>query len=112
MESYILGKYLGEGAHSRVFLCEHKLTVCRFAVKMLEKKLLKKDMKNRYMKEIKMMHSFINPYIIHVHEYFEDDERIYIVMEYCAGGNMLSELNQRIKIYDRFTEKQVAWIMN
>lgn len=43
LESYILGKFLGEGAHSRVFLCEHKLTVSRYAVKILEKRILKED---------------------------------------------------------------------
>ena len=88
LSTYILGKYLGEGSHARVFLCEHKLSMNRYAVKILEKKLLKSGMKNRYLKEIKMVHGLINPYIIHIYEYFEDKERIYIVMEFCHGMSL------------------------
>jgi len=32
-------------------------------------------------------------------EYFEDDERIYVVMEYLKGGDLLTEINKRR--YDR-----------
>lgn len=85
---YVLGKYLGEGAHSRVFLCEHKLTVQRYAVKILEKKLLRSGMRARYMREITMVHKLSNCFIVHIFEYFEDGERIYIIMEYCAGGSL------------------------
>lgn len=101
----MLGKYLGEGAHSKVFLCEHKLSISRFAVKILEKRLLKSNMKYRYYKEIKMVHELICPYIIHIYEYFEDEERIYVIMEYCNGGSLLDSINTKIRENERYTEK-------
>ena len=72
LEYYVLGKYLGEGAHARVFMCENKLSASRYAVKILEKKLLSKEMIYRYIKEITLVHNLLNPYIIHISEYFED----------------------------------------
>ena len=51
-----------------------------------------------------MMYNFVNPYIIHVYEYFEDLERIYVVMEYCHGGSLHTFLNHKIKKFDKLTE--------
>ena len=96
---------MGEGAHSRVFLCEHKLTITRYAVKILEKRLLKEEMKNRYYREIKMVSKLVCPFIIHIEEYFEDEERIYIIMEYCNGQSLLESLNHRIKTKHLYTER-------
>lgn len=33
---------------------------------------------------------------------------MYIVMEYCAGGTLLSIINNHIRYHSKFTEKQVA----
>ena len=97
LENYVLGRYLGEGAHSRVYLCEHKLTITRYAVKVLEKRLLKEGMQHRYLKEIKMVRRLCCPFIIYIQEYFEDEERIYVVMEYCQGQSLLESLNNKIR---------------
>ena len=52
-----------------------------------------------------MVHKLCNCYIVHVFEYFEDGERIYIVMEYCSGGSLIQALNKKIKKEERYTEK-------
>ena len=95
-----------------MFLCEHKLTVTRYAVKILEKKLLTKDTKFRYYKEIEMVSKLICPYIIYLREYYEDEERIYIIMEYCAGQSLLESVNKKNKKVETYTERQVAWVMH
>jgi len=57
-----------------------------WAVKIMEKKTIKsKKFVNRYLKEIYMLKHLDHPNIIRIYEYFEDDERIYIIMELCRG---------------------------
>ena len=67
----------------------------------------------RYFKEIYIMKALgaTNPYIVTVMEYFQDKERIYIIMEYCRGGDLFHEINQKRKDKTRYTEKQVARLM-
>lgn len=69
-------------------------------------------MKQRYYNEINMVHKLNCPYIIHIDEYFEDKERIYVVMEYCNGQSLMESINNKVKDSDRFTEKQIAWVIN
>lgn len=62
--------------------------------------------------EIQLIHSFNHPFIIEIYEWFEDEERVYQILEYCKGGDLLTEVNKRKAEMTRFTEKQVAFIMH
>lgn len=50
---------------------------------------------DRYFKEIYIMKALgeTNPYIVSVIEYFQDKERVYVIMEYCRGGDLFHEIN-------------------
>lgn len=76
---YLLGKQVGEGAHSKVLLGQSNRTGEIRAIKILEKRLCTPEHIQRYLKEIYMLHSLNHPYILKVYEYFEDEERIYAV---------------------------------
>lgn len=54
------------------------------------------------MNEIEVMKSIDHPHLVKIYEYFEDSERIYIVMEILEGG----ELFDKIKESKYFTEKR------
>ena len=69
-DQYKHGKLLGQGSHSKVHLCQEIRTGSMVAVKIMEKRLLKPDQQERYMKEIYMLKALDNPYIINVIEYF------------------------------------------
>lgn len=58
-----------------------------------------------------MVSKLVCPYIIHIEEYFEDDERIYIIMEYCDGQSLLESVNSKVKEHSTYTEKQIAWVL-
>lgn len=84
------------------------------AVKIVEKKLQdpSKDAVNIYKKEIILQKKLEdNPYILDIYEYFEDEERIYSIMQYCKGGDLLTDINKRIHNHERYTEKQIQYIM-
>jgi calcium-dependent protein kinase len=43
------------------------------------------------------MHELDHSNIIIVHEYFEDDKNLYVVTEYCEGGNLFDYLTKKMK---------------
>ena len=90
---------------AKVFLCSNRLTGENAAVKIMEKRLLKKNMIERFKKEIYLMKALDSPYIVDVIEYFEDAEWVYVCLEYLKGGELFNEINLRKKNKTRFTEK-------
>ena len=87
-EEYLRHGLLGQGAHSKVYKCESKRYSTKWAVKIVEKRVLKKHDENRYINEIMIMKSLDHPNIIRIREFFQDKERIYMVMELCKGGEL------------------------
>ena len=52
-----------------------------------------------------MIKALNHPSIVTVIEYFEDSERIYVVLEWLKGGELFQDINKRIKERRRFTER-------
>ena len=49
----------------------------------------------RIRREIQIMSSVRHPNIIHIYEVFENKEKMVLVMEYAAGGELYDYLSQR-----------------
>lgn len=49
----------------------------------------------RIRREIQIMSSVRHPNIIHIYEVFENREKMVLVMEYAAGGELYDYLNER-----------------
>jgi serine/threonine protein kinase len=74
----------------------------------MEKRLLKPELREAYFHEINIMRKLEHPNIINVHEFFQDDDRIYIVMPICKGKTLFTACNARKKDKSskgRWTEK-------
>lgn len=54
--------------------------------------------------EITIMRELKHDGIIHLHEHFEDKERLFLVMELCSGGELFDAITER----GRFTETDAA----
>lgn len=111
--SLILGKYknikrLGKGAFGDVLLVkdEHEE---EFAIKLINKKLIEKD---PYLEEYldgekECMMSFKSQYIMRLIDFSEDEKFMYMICEYCNGGDLLNhQAKQPNKIFslERATE--------
>ena len=92
-KEYILGKTLGKGDFSHVRLAIHKDTKQDRAVKIIQKK--KVDMK-RLLAEISIVSKLSHPSIMEVYEVFEDTKKVYIVSEYCKGGELFDIISKEI----------------
>ena len=107
--SYEFTDTLGQGAFAEVKKAVFKATGDARAIKIIHKIGLASeslDPKHK-LRELKVLKELDHPNILRVFELYEDKNRYYIVMEFCAGGDLFSRL-QHVR---RFTEVQVGKIM-
>lgn len=83
---------LGSGLSGQVKLCVHKTTKIQYALKTLTKVGIPQDKLLRLRNELGCMAHLDHPNIIRVHEVFENDLCIYLVMELCKGGHLMDRL--------------------
>ena len=107
-EIYRISTVLGSGTYGEVRLCFHRESNERRAVKIFKKQLYQSEIKKASLiSEITTLKSLDHPNIIRVYEFFEDERRLYIVMEYCSGGELFGEIVKR----KSFNEINAAQIM-
>ncbi len=94
---------IGNGTFGEVRKCKHiRLNVVR-AVKILRKERLDNFEINWLQHEIEMLKRLDHPNIIKLYEFYEDDERIYLVTELCTGGELFDELTKREQMDEQTT---------
>ncbi|MDR3549322.1 MAG: protein kinase [Candidatus Pacebacteria bacterium] len=95
-------KALAAGSYGSVHICVHKITKEKRAVKVVPKyKMANID---SFLNEIELMRLLDHPNIIRLYEWFEDKRNVYIVMDFCEGG----ELFEKISAEGHFTEQVAA----
>ncbi|GAB5036736.1 myosin light chain kinase, partial [Nannochloropsis oceanica] len=92
---YMLSKKLGEGAFGLVFLCIHRETKKKCAVKVVDTSRLNLDDARHMEDEIDILKSLNHVHIVELFHVFRTDRTVYIVQELCAGG----------ELFDRIVEK-------
>ncbi|CAJ1427909.1 unnamed protein product [Effrenium voratum] len=102
---YILGKTIGEGTFGKVKLGTHILTGEKVAVKILEKeRIVDVADVERVAREIHILKLVQHPHIIQLYEIIETPRQLYLIMEYCPGG----ELFDYIVAQGRVKESEAA----
>ena len=104
INNYIMKKDIGEGNFGKVKLAIFKPTGEEFAIKILNKKKIKKQMKNQITKEKEILAKLNHINIVFVYKIIDTEEEYYIVMEYCKLG----ELFDYIVKMKRLSEEESA----
>jgi len=91
--------FLGEGSYSSVFRCTHKQTGHEKAVKAVSRRLLRSVMQVE--EEIRIMRLTDHPNIVRLHETFEDNKCVYLVLELCNGGELFDALVDYAPLMER-----------
>lgn len=107
---YELEDKLGSGAFSVVYKCRERQSGDIRAVKIVNKSSLTKQHVNlsNKLQEIQVLKRLDHPNIIKLFKGYEDEKNFYIVMEFCAGGELFKRITEKYT----FTENQIAKIMN
>src|SRR3569833_1432823 len=77
----------GQGKYGVVKRGIHKKTEKEVAVKIVKKKELSLKDQELLKREIEVLKICQHPYIIRLNDVFENQDYIYIVMEYLSGGD-------------------------
>eukprot|EP00053_Salpingoeca_punica_P017974 m.174539 g.174539 ORF g.174539 m.174539 type:complete len:424 (-) comp17330_c0_seq5:188-1459(-) len=90
LQAYDLEDVLGSGNFGVVFLAKCKKTGIKCALKTI----CKQRVKNQELldNEIAALRRLDHPNITHLHDVIEDDQFMYILLEYCSGGELLDYL--------------------
>lgn len=80
-------RQLGVGSFGTAYLCKHKLTKEDRVVKAVKKSRAKIPVED-IEKEIMVMRQVDHPHIVRLFEWFEDSNRIYLVLEALKGGTL------------------------
>jgi serine/threonine protein kinase len=85
---YIHKRILGSGSCSKVYYGIHKVKNQEVAIKKIAFDELPDMMKARTIKEINILQSVDHPNIIKLYDYKFDKNKLFLITEYCNGGNL------------------------
>ena len=105
LSAYEKVKLLGEGSFGEVWLVRHKLLGKEFALKIIEKSPYSNV--NQIINEINILKTLDHPNILKILEFHLENDKFYIVTDYCPEGELFNEIEKK-RI---FTEKETSFII-
>ena len=88
-------KPIGIGAFGKVWLVKHYNTQKLYCIKILSKRnIIEKKLINQLNLEISIMYQINHPNSIKLYNHFEENERIYLIMEYAPNGSIFYYLKK------------------
>ena len=103
--NFDIGRPLGRGKFGNVYLAREKETKFVIALKVLFKKqIANQGIEHQVRREIEIQSHLRHPNILRMYGFFHDDQRIYLILEYAAGGTLFNALKKET----RFDEKKSA----
>ncbi|KAL5991708.1 hypothetical protein ACLOJK_012618 [Asimina triloba] len=85
---YMMGRQIGFGSFSVVWYGRHRVHGSEVAIKEIVMERLNKKLQDSLLSEIEILKNINHPNIIHLHDIIENSGRIYLVLEYCRGGDL------------------------
>ncbi len=93
---------LGQGGTAQVFLVENIVLNNIWAVKVLSKS---SQWISFEMEEVEILKRLSHPMLPRIADLFEDEDRIFIVMDYFSGSNLLDVLQKEGQISEKMLKK-------
>ena len=90
----MITKLIGQGNYSKVYYGRHKITNQRIAVKHITKSSVKPKILESLILEIEVLKYMRHVNIIHLIDVVLSEQSIYIVLEYCKGGDLAEFLRE------------------
>lgn len=103
LNHFIIHSKIGEGSFGEVFLVEKKDTNTFAAMKVLSKeKILSDNLKRYALTERNVLSTTDHPFIVKLRYAFQNSENLFLLMDYCPGG----DLGEYLEEEGRFSEKR------
>ena len=96
---FTFGKEVGRGGFAKVFKATHKSTGIDYAIKLINKvEMIKKRFESRVKSEITIQLQMEHPNILQLHDVFEDESFVYLVLDYCPNGDLSKYMKNNGKL--------------
>ena len=100
IDDFEILKRISSGAYGKVYLARKKKTRDLYAVKIQNKSdLLRKNMVDSAIAERRILSNVRTPFVVKLYYAFQNERHLYLVMEYCPGGD-LATLLRNLECFD------------
>ena len=92
--SFTLLSVIGRGGYGKVFLAQHDITHRLYALKVMKKSLLaQKNITSAAIQEKHILSLLRHPSLVTLRYAFQSPSKLYLVMDYVAGGELFGRLD-------------------
>ncbi|XP_042564843.1 serine/threonine-protein kinase Nek1 isoform X2 [Clupea harengus] len=105
MEKYEKVKKIGEGSFGKAFLVQSKEDGHQYVIKEIGISRMSNKERQESRKEVAVLANMSHPNIVQYKESFEESGCLYIVMDYCEGGDLFKKINSQRGLL--FPEEQI-----
>ncbi|CAN6320542.1 unnamed protein product [Urochloa humidicola] len=95
---YELLRPIGSGAYSQVWLGRHQARGTEVAVKEIAMERLSSKLRESLLSEVDILRRIRHPNVIALHDSIKDRGRIYLILEYCRGGDLHAYLQRHKRV--------------
>ncbi|XP_030331196.1 aurora kinase C-like isoform X1 [Strigops habroptila] len=95
MDDFEVGRPLGRGKFGRVYLARERSSKVLVALKVLFKSQLEKEgLEHQLRREIEIQAHLRHPNILRLYNYFHDERRVFLILEFAPRGELYKELQR------------------
>uniref|UniRef100_S4RQ96 non-specific serine/threonine protein kinase n=1 Tax=Petromyzon marinus TaxID=7757 RepID=S4RQ96_PETMA len=110
MERYTMVSQIGEGSFGKAMLVKSKADGHLYVIKEINISRMSPKERDEARKEVCVLANMRHPNIVSYKESFEERGNLYIVMDYCEGGDLFKRINAQKGVL--FSEDQILdWLV-
>ncbi|BEJ17078.1 hypothetical protein CspHIS471_0604790 [Cutaneotrichosporon sp. HIS471] len=110
LRDFDIGRPLGKGRFGKVYLARVRSTDFILALKVLDREEIMSNSKaeTQALREIEVMRSLRHPNVVRMYDFFAEDDRLVLMLEYAAHGEMFIQLRKRKRFSERRSAKYIC----
>ena len=99
LKDFVTISVIGKGTYAKVLLVRHLKDKQLYALKVLKKKyILEKNQERHIMTEKQILSAIEHPFLVKLKMSFQDEKKLYFLLEYCPGGELFSLMAAKEKL--------------
>lgn len=112
LDDFVVHSKIGEGSFGEVYLVEKKDTGTFGAMKVLAKQKIMADNLKRYaLTERNVLSTIDHPFIVKLRFAFQNSQNLFLIMDYCPGGDLGEYLEEESRFAERRTKIYIAEVI-